>query len=391
MRDVTQKCRGGGLACSTKSPRIVRTMKGMAPSTVDHPARSNCCGDVAVKCFRRALLVASIAGPRSVDAQVKYIDRTCANCMVEATRVASLGADSAGYVGLPSSVARDRAGRYYVATRARPSEILVYDKGGRFLRSHGRAGKGPGEFEWIAGLLVDALDTIHVVDASARTWSVFTPAFQFARSFAIPGTYTMSAALAADGHVLVSAYWGSPAAAGLPVHELDATGRVLRSFGADRDHVTRSDLPATTFRRLTVGRRGDIWSARINEYRVELWDQGGTKVADYVRRPRPFPVWIEAPMLSPLQPPTPELRAIHVDAESRLWVMFSLADRRWRNAIEPWDTPEGRFYRAKDVGAIYDTVVEVVDIPRFCLDSSQTVWHSGTRPPAPTRSSKSGR
>lgn len=71
-------------------------------------------------------------------------------------------------------------GRIAVANQ-RPSEIRLFDASGRFLRSLGRNGQGPGEFNLILWRLLRSADTLIGIDNSMRA-QVFDPLGELRRS-----------------------------------------------------------------------------------------------------------------------------------------------------------------------------------------------------------------
>ncbi len=66
-------------------------------------------------------------------------------------------------------------------------EILLFDMSGRYLRSVGRSGEGPGEFLGLARIDRGQGDSIIAWDQRLGRFSVFTPTGRFQRSFSIPG------------------------------------------------------------------------------------------------------------------------------------------------------------------------------------------------------------
>ena len=75
----------------------------------------------------------------------------------------------------------DAEGSIYVLD-AGSSEIRVFDSGGRFLRSQGGPGEGPGEFANPAGLALGPAGELWVADYRTYTYAVFAPDGTFLRS-----------------------------------------------------------------------------------------------------------------------------------------------------------------------------------------------------------------
>jgi hypothetical protein len=71
-------------------------------------------------------------------------------CGVELARVATLGAPAGpGYVGRPKDLVQRSDGIFVLVDRADQDEVKFYAADGRYLRSFGRRGNGPGEFSTI--------------------------------------------------------------------------------------------------------------------------------------------------------------------------------------------------------------------------------------------------
>lgn len=105
-------------------------------------------------------------------------------------------------------VVRLSDGRVAVANQ-RPSEIRLFDASGRFLRSLGRNGQGPGEFHRILWRLLRSADSLIGIDNSMRA-QVFDPLGELRRSLPRPRPPTSRGnparlAFDADGSALVQA------------------------------------------------------------------------------------------------------------------------------------------------------------------------------------------
>jgi len=68
----------------------------------------------------------------------------------------------------PSDVAWDSQGNIYVADGLTRGRIAKYDSEGRFVTNFGANGSGPGEFDGIYGLQIDARDNLFVADYGNR-------------------------------------------------------------------------------------------------------------------------------------------------------------------------------------------------------------------------------
>lgn len=92
-----------------------------------------------------------------------------------------------------------------VATRA-TSELRYFDSSGSWLRSTGRKGQGPGEFESLGWVMTGPGDTLRTYDWGNRRLSVFGPTGNYIRSWMLksptPQTSATPYAVLANGTVL---------------------------------------------------------------------------------------------------------------------------------------------------------------------------------------------
>ncbi len=95
-----------------------------------------------------ALLLAACGAGPTVDAPGTRVDTVAAEV---AALIGVIEGDPEYQFGDVRSVAADLAGRIYVADRL-GSTLRVFGPDGRFIRWLGKAGAGPGEYEWPAGL-----------------------------------------------------------------------------------------------------------------------------------------------------------------------------------------------------------------------------------------------
>ena len=72
----------------------------------------------------------------------------------------------------PGDIDVDSKGNIYVADRG-DNLIKVYNQDGKFLKTIGRQGQGPGEFGHINKILIDKNDILYTTDARLRRLSIF--------------------------------------------------------------------------------------------------------------------------------------------------------------------------------------------------------------------------
>jgi len=97
--------------------------------------------------------------------------------------------DSLGITGnafiYPSEVEADSQGNIYILESGE-TRIQVFDRNGRFLKSLGKKGQGPGEFQSPVFIRVSNNDELYVVDITRRCISVFTRRMEFKKNITFP-------------------------------------------------------------------------------------------------------------------------------------------------------------------------------------------------------------
>jgi sugar lactone lactonase YvrE len=89
----------------------------------------------------------------------------------------------------PADVAWDRDGNIYVADGiGNNNRIAKFDREGRFLSHWGTTGTGPGQFNGVKAIVVDAHGNVYAADAGNRRIQVFDPSGAFVREFGGVGT-----------------------------------------------------------------------------------------------------------------------------------------------------------------------------------------------------------
>ena len=148
---------------------------------------------------------------------------TCRECLIVLDTVVTIGGlDGPGLetVHPLSMVAVDRRNRIYIGIH-RPPSVSVFDASGRFIRSFGRAGDGPGEYRSISHINAGPR-YIHVFDRdNGRTMLDYE--FNVVRVDPFPGQIHNTTVLETDA-VAFSAMVGTRAQAGYRFHILDTLG-----------------------------------------------------------------------------------------------------------------------------------------------------------------------
>ncbi len=183
-----------------------------------------------VRVLLGGVLASALAGmPSSAQDTIRVSgdDLACPACVITVDSVLTIGGlegPGLDVVDRYSRVGIDRTGRVLVSLYRFP-EISVFDSTGAFLRTFGRSGEGPGEYQFVHH--VDpGLRYIHVFDMRGRT--VLDYDFGFVRADAFPAQMGHSDVLESED-VVFAGVVPTRASAGHPLHVLDLTG-ALESF-----------------------------------------------------------------------------------------------------------------------------------------------------------------
>jgi hypothetical protein len=282
-------------------------------------------------------------------------ERLCDACSLALRPVATIGGalgDPASPRLLPVTLARLHDGGYATAAIS-GDEILLYDRAGQFTRSIGRNGRGPGEFQFIWTLYapVGSGDLI-VFDYALGRATVLDPGTDSAKKL-LTGPVPRATDLVRmdDGTLVVAADVRTRDAAGLPLHVLDARGRIRKSFGAIDLHVN-DERPSLTKRHISRDESsGSLWAIRPDRYVLERWDTTGRRMSVRQRDVDWFPPR-DFEQSEPDRPPQPYI--IDIEIESEIWILIRVPDSQWTPRPEHTPTDWDRLDRE------FDSIIEVL-------------------------------
>lgn len=298
-------------------------------------------------------LMVLVVGSSPAAAQV------CGSCAVKLREEIRLGArEGPGALGRYDAVVRtDSRGRYFV-TWSNASSVLVFAPEGRYLRTLGREGDGPGEFRRAFGIVLGRGDSLHVFDNGTNRLTVFDPELRIARMHNVVHSPGSKLIALEDGHFVAALDIRTPERAGLPLHVFDAEGILVRSFGStDRDFGP--GFQQSPSRTLAAGANGLVWSAHIYRYEIIGWDTTNRIRARVRRNVAWFAPREDTPTRGRLTGPLPAIQKVWEARDGLLWVAISVADPDWRNAIHPDSRPGA--IQVMSQFDYRDTVIEMLD------------------------------
>ena len=285
---------------------------------------------------------------------------TCRACTIELTEHARLGREEGEgaieFLGGHSFSAIDSEGRIYLRGHF-STEVKVYEKDGEFRQTIGREGEGPGEFRGVMGIVVGLGDSLFVLDRFNMRLSVFDPGHRFARSApleVLPQGVDPVAVPWNPGFFFVTSHMRTAALIGWPVHEIDAQGHIVRSFGSATGEFSPSE-PYSEMRVVADAGEGNLWVGRLAHYWIQLQSPGTREPLEDLRRE---PTWFPKPSLDELRAgdhgagrPPPMLADILED-DGLLWVLTWPTDPDWSEAGPDLEDEHLR----------YDSMIEVIDL-----------------------------
>jgi DNA-binding beta-propeller fold protein YncE len=133
----------------------------------------------------------------------------------------------------PTDVAWDAAGNIFVADGAGNARIAKFDKDGRFVKSWGKRGTGPGEFADVLSIAVDVQGNVYAGDGGNRRIQVFDNNGVFKTAFSNFGNaQAMCISKGANPVLYVSDSnpWNDIDVAG-EIYRMRLDGTVLGKFG----------------------------------------------------------------------------------------------------------------------------------------------------------------
>jgi hypothetical protein len=133
----------------------------------------------------------------------------------------------------PTDVAWDRAGNIYVADGlGNNNRIAKFDKDGRFLKHWGSTGAGPGQFNGVKALAIDAQGNVYAADAGNKRVQVFDAEGTFKTEFGNVGTpLAMCLTRGTTQYLYISHAGDDVGMDDATIYKVTLDGKVLGKFG----------------------------------------------------------------------------------------------------------------------------------------------------------------
>jgi hypothetical protein len=209
--------------------------------------------------------------------------------------------DETGEIRLfkPSSYAVDTQDNVYISDDS-DLAIKVFDAQGKYLRSIGRRGNGPGEFESIYQMVFLPDGRLLITDYQLRRTSFFSPEGQFLSSFQWKKYYSR-VYLFTNSTITLNEFSTSEQGTELWVKVIDFSGEELLSFGKFTfpemktirvgDGAIATSVPWSPASVFVGDQKSQLLYHCLNDkYVIEVYDQQGKLIRKIDRPYEPMPV-----------------------------------------------------------------------------------------------------
>jgi hypothetical protein len=278
---------------------------------------------------------------------------SCARCTIELVKLFTLGGpdDTVTYHPRYGLLAKaDSRGNVYVGPLGN-DRIAVYNSTGKLLRTLGRTGKGPGEFDFLLYLDVGPHDTLYAFDYGGGRANVFSPDHKYVRSSDQFGGQRHRHVILPSGQLFMLE----------PAQRIGDS--VLALYSADGRLVRRYTPLAqdewSIYYALGRSNRGAVWVAHPNVYQIDEYEMSGSirrtlkRAADWWSKPSEQ--WTYYPRE---RKPEPALTSVHEDKRGYLWTTVRTGKADWRQLDKPGTN---QMASQSELSKYYDTIVEVID------------------------------
>ena len=268
--------------------------------------------------------------------------------------------------GGEDQIVRDGSGNYWLGQR---EHMNVYGPGGEFIRTVGREGEGPMEFQYAYPFHADAAGNVHVWDPLNLRVTIISPDFALVDEKPLSGQQINDLIAIDDGSLYVMQSWSSDAASlGQPLHIVDGR-EVLVSFGAEYGPADDpSGFNPLDLRFAAAAPDGSVLAAHREEYRIEAWSRDG-RLLGSLTGPDLENTPFEPGMVTPENPLPNHVSDMYVDASGRAWVSLWLRRPDWVENSE--EDPEGGLMPVDmDLLNWFQSRIDVVDVATCTLLAS---------------------
>ena len=166
----------------------------------------------------------------------------------------------------PTDVAWDAAGNIYVVDGLGNSRIAKFDKNGKFVRSWGQTGTGPGQFRQPRAIAIDAQGLVYIADTGNRRIQVFDGDGNLKARFLNVGTPRAICMTSGPRQVMYVSNSNQPEDIDQDgeIYKVDLSGTLLGRFG----RAGRVAKEFSGVNQLDCRTENELWAAEIGNWRV---------------------------------------------------------------------------------------------------------------------------
>jgi len=270
---------------------------------------------------------------------------------------------------LIGGIAVDQDENIYVSDW-KTSEIKVFDKKGDYIRTFGRKGQGPGEFERITNMQIINQDDLLVYDGNTKRLSYFSLDGHFKRSISMNKLSALHLAINSTSGVITSSYQLDPETAMIStaVNLFDSDLNLIKTL--DKSKPTDVLTPFQPFLVYKLKKNDDIVIGHNSKYELKVYNPQGkliriiTKDYDPVRisadEKRERLEKLEQPLNKDVPNFYPAFNRIIVDDKNRMLIQ----------TYEKTDDGKGFIYHVFDQEGKYLADLEINNSPQILSENT---------------------
>lgn len=288
---------------------------------------------------------------------------------IQIRQIGTIGSDGGdgALSSIPTSIARDAAGRWLVAAPAQAAAepVGVYAPTGEFLGRIGTVGDGPGEFRRPTHVLRAWSDSLLILDREQRRVSVLSPTHAYARSFALAPA-AQNAEPAQGGQFFINAPSHRRDSAGASVFRFSRHGEETGAYGAGDEPCPPRECSWTGAREIVPDRDGVWLVSQYFSFSVSHWSYDGRITRRMEIDAAWFPPYDSLSGPTPDRPPQSSITGAWLDRDGRLWIIGFAADPQWYRGLGPVQADEGglEYYPMTQRNDVLNAIIEVRDTAR---------------------------
>jgi len=239
---------------------------------------------------------------------------------------------------LPEDMAMDAKGRIYILDSGN-HRIQIFSPKGKYLRTIGRLGQGPGEFQHPFSIDIDSKGYLYILDRWNNRIQVLTPEGKADRTTSLISDrqgkvrYIKSGLMSLGGHTGMGWVRAKDREPPKLMQVLDLEGNVRKEFGEMLDFGNKLGTWWANWLYFDVDREGFFYLSFERQNRVEKYSPEGRllwkadRVLNYSMKPK-YEHGIFTSAIGKAPGPPQASMGIAVDEKGRVWVVT--LNRQWK-------------------------------------------------------------